>query len=227
MMPSPLRSLRAVAGPLQLLRLARAQPVGQKWGYDRGLPVDRYFIEQFLAQHRSDIHGRVLEVKRDDYASRFGSALERVDVLDLDPGNAEATVVADLAAGDGLPDETFDCFILTQTLQYVFDVAAALRQAARALHRGGVLLATVPVASRVAARAEAGAEDYWRFTEASCRRLVTAEFGDPEPLVRSYGNALTLVALLAGLAAEDLLRAQLERHDARFPFLVSIRAVKR
>jgi SAM-dependent methyltransferase len=213
--------------PLQLLRLARGQPVSQRWGWDRGRPIDRHYIEQFLSEHRADIHGRVLEVKSSDYARRFGAQVEQVDVLDIDGENPDATIVADLASGDGIPDAAFDCFVLTQTLQYVYDVRAAVRHAARLLVQGGVLLATVPGISRVSTvRPGISPSDFWRFTPATCRELAAREFGDDHATVRAYGNALTSTAFVAGLAAEELAPAKLAEHDERFPLLIAFRAVK-
>jgi SAM-dependent methyltransferase len=208
-----------------LLRVARGRPVSHRWGRDRGRPIDRFYIERFLDEHRADISGRVLEIKSDDYARRFGSGVTRIDVLDVDAGNAEATIVADLASADSIPDETFDCFLLTQTLHYIFEVGAALRHAGRILRPGGVLLATVPSVSRMSTEGtEAG--DYWRFTVASCTELVQREFGDPAPLVRTYGSVLTCTAFLAGLAAEDLPQSRLDLHDPAFPLVVAFRAVR-
>jgi SAM-dependent methyltransferase len=217
------RQLRAA--PSLLLHLARGRPVGYRWGYDRGTPVDRYYIERFLGEHRADITGRVLEVKSDDYACRFGGGVTHVDVLDVDAGNRQATIVADLASADALADESYDCFVLTQTLQYIFDVGAALRHAARILRPGGVLLATVPSVTRMTTEI-AGLHDYWRFTEASCTELVRDAFDGDDPLVRAYGNVLACTAFLAGLAAEELPRSRLELHDPTFPLIVTVRAVK-
>ncbi len=214
-----------VAAPSLLLHLARGRPVSDRWGYDRGLPVDRYYIERFLDEHRADITGRVLEVKSDDYARRFGDGVTDVDVLDIDKGNAQATIVADLAAADAVPDESFDCIVLTQTLQYVFDLGAALRHLRRILRRGGVLLATVPSVSRMTTELT-DVQDYWRFTPASCSELVRREFGDDVPLVRAYGNVLTCTAFLAGLAVEELPRSRLDVNDAAFPLVVAVRAVR-
>ena len=224
--PRRRRNRPSVVAPLLLLRLARGRPVSHRWGYDRGQPIDRYYIERFLDEHSDDIKGRVLEVKGDDYARRFGSELTRVDVLDVDAGNAEATIVADLAEGDAIETGSFDCFVLTQTLQYVFDLAAALGHASRILRPGGVLLATVPSTSRLTTEV-AGQHDYWRFTEASCRELVGRAFGDLDALVRSYGNVLSCCAFLAGLAVEDLPPRRLDEHDPQYPLIVAVRAVKR
>ena len=46
--------------------LLGTKPVSDHWGWDRGTPVDRYYIEQFLAEHAADVRGRVLEVKDSD-----------------------------------------------------------------------------------------------------------------------------------------------------------------
>jgi SAM-dependent methyltransferase len=54
------------------------------------------------------------------------------------------TIVADLATAGHIPSDTFDCIILTQTLQYIFDLPAAVRAIYRILAPGGVLLASVP-----------------------------------------------------------------------------------
>jgi SAM-dependent methyltransferase len=215
----------ALAVPLLLTRLARGRPLSDRWGYDRGQPVDRYYIEQFLAAHREDISGRVLEVKSGDYAARFGSDIAQVDVLDIDPSNPDATIIADLAAANSVADGTYDCFVLTQTLQYIYDLSAAMSHACRILRPGGVLLATVPSVSRIPTEAP-GLSDYWRFTEASCRQLVARHFRDPDAVIRSYGNVLACCAFLAGLAAEDMSPKRLDRHDPRFPLIVGIRAVR-
>jgi hypothetical protein len=46
--------------------LRRLQPVSREFGYDRGLPIDRYYIERFLEAHRWDIYGRTLEIGDDE-----------------------------------------------------------------------------------------------------------------------------------------------------------------
>lgn len=216
-------ALRAGRRPVRLGSLRSTSPFGANWGYDRGRPVDRWYIERFLAANREDITGRVLEVKDSTYTDRFGHGVTQRAVLDVDPANAHATHVADLAAGDGLPPEAFDCFVLTQTLQYVFDVASALRTAHRVLAPGGVLLATLPVVSRVT---EPPLTDLWRFTPAAAQRLFADAFGAGAVGVRGHGNVLAQVAFLEGLAAEDLTEAELAEDDAAHPLVVCARAVK-
>ncbi|MBI3769762.1 MAG: glycosyltransferase [Deltaproteobacteria bacterium] len=215
------RRLRRLVRPAWLGTLRRTRPLSDRWGSDRGTPLDRYYIERFLADHRTDIRGRVLEVKDEGYTARFGAAVETRDVLDVDSRNPRATVIADLAAADAIPSDGYDCVILTQVLQLIFDTRSAIAHAHRILKPGGVLLVTVPTLSRIV---ESG--DYWRFTPMACRTLFAAAFGADRVEVRSYGNVLSAIAFLAGMAWEELSRRELDVQDDDHPLLVAVRAVK-
>ena len=220
--PTTLRRLRYPS----IDRLLSVRPKSDHWGWDRGTPVDRYYIERFLADHAGDVRGNALEVKDADYTKRYGRDLVRVDVLDIDPANPQATIVADLATGEGIPDSSFDCFILTQTLQYIYDVRGAVAQCERLLRPGGVLLVTVPTLSRIV-HGDGLQWDYWRFTMASCQRLFGEAFGDGNVAVRTHGNVLACTAFLRGVALQEIPRHKLDVNDPYFPLLITVRAVKR
>ena len=130
--------------------LRRVNPVSREWGYDRGQPVDRRYIEDFLASHSSDVRGAVLEVQEDDFSrSCGGPRVTEYSILDIDAANPGATVIADLRSAPEIPSARFDCIIVTQTLHVIDDMAAAVRECHRMLKPEGVLLATIPAASRV------------------------------------------------------------------------------
>ena len=216
--------VRRLRRPAILGTLRRTAPLSARWGADRGTPLDRYYIERFLEQHRADIRGRVLEVKDDGYTRRFGRDVVRADVLDISATNAKATIIADLARADAVPTGAFDCFVLTQTLQLIYDVRGAVAHARRLLRPGGVVLATVPSVSRIALGNNG--VDCWRFTAGACARLFGEEFGDGAVTVRSCGNVLASIAFLAGMAHEELSRRELEHVDEDFPTVITVRAVK-
>lgn len=225
--PDPLRwrkRVQRVRHPAWLGTIRRTKPLSEHYGRERGTPVDRYYIEQFLAAERAAIRGRVLEVMNRDYTVRFGAAVDSSDVLDVDPGNPDATIVADLASADAVTTGSFDCFILTQTLQYIYDLKAAVTHAHRILSPGGTLLCTVPVVSRIDRRA-LGSE-YWRLTAAACSRLFNDVFPPNSVAVRERGNVLAAVAFLVGMAAEELSTRELEQDDPFFPVVVTVRAKK-
>ena len=206
--------------------LKRVSPISPTWGFDRGIPLDRYYIHQFLETHRTDVHGRTLEVKNASYTRQYGAErVLRSDVVDIDADNPAATIVADLTDASKIEDDTYDCFILTQTLGEIFHPGRAVREAFRILKPGGVLLCTVPASGRISY--ENGLDrDYWRFTEASVRTL----FADAFPLdafdVTGFGNVLARAAFLYGLAPEELAFSELDANDPFFPVVYGVRAVK-
>jgi SAM-dependent methyltransferase len=217
--------LQRLVRPAWLGTIRRISPLSQHWGYDRGTPVDRFYIERFLDEHRHDIRGHVLEVRDARYTDQFGSGVEHREVLDIDPTNPEATIIADLTAADAIASDQFDCFLLTQTLQFIYDTPAAIAHAHRILRPGGVLLATVPAVSRIDRHLKT--TEYWRFTAASCSTLFGEVFGGKQVTIRSYGNVLTAIAFLTGMAYQELSRRELQAQDEYFPVLIAVRAVKR
>ena len=214
-------------GSVDFGTLRRLTPVSSAFGLDRGTGVDRHYIECFLRDHRNDIHGRVLEVGDDRYTRAFGEGrVTKSDVLHVDPSARSATITGDLSTGDGLPSDAFDCIVLTQTLQFVFDLRSALANARRALAPGGVLLATVPGISQLSRYDADRWGEFWRLTAQSAARLAQEAFGPRAVTVRSFGNVMSAVALLHGLAAEELTQAELAALDPDYEVLVAIRAVK-
>jgi peptidoglycan/xylan/chitin deacetylase (PgdA/CDA1 family)/glycosyltransferase involved in cell wall biosynthesis len=206
--------------------LRRLQPLSPYWGWDRGKPVDRHYIEAFLDAHRADVRGRVLEVRDPGYTQRFGGdAVMAGDVVDIDSANGMASVIADLRRANAIASATYDCIILTQTLQLVDDIPAVLAECARILRPGGVLLATVPSVIRV--DDEGGLDgDFWRLTEASARKLFADVFPVDAFDVTAYGNVMTCAAFLYGLSVEEMAPADLDYADPTFPLVIAIRAVK-
>jgi SAM-dependent methyltransferase len=213
--------------PVDLGDLYRRTPVSRAFGFERGRPVDRYYIERFLASHAGDIRGRALEVGENLYTRLYGGdQVVQSDVLNLTADNPNATIVADLTRGDSIPSEAFDCFIFTQTLQFIYDVRAALATIHRILKPQGVLLASFPVLSQICRYDMDRWGDYWRFTNASVARLLGEFFNPDQVEVSAYGNVLAAVCFLHGLAAEDLSSADLDFHDPDYQVVITARAVK-
>lgn len=216
--------------PLDWGDLRRTSPISPVWGLDRGRPVDRYYIENFLDRHQADIRGAVLEVKDPYYSTRFGGArVTQVAVVDVDAQNPRATIVADLTdAGAPIPSAAFDCFILTQTLHIIFDIRAVLATAYRILRPGGVLLCTVPCVSRISYE-DGGLDDgdFWRFTEASIRAAFSDVFPVADVEVSTHGNVQVCAAFLLGLDPGEVPAGRLDETDPACPLVCCIRAVKR
>lgn len=215
-----------MVGTVQLDDLRRLTPISEVWGADRGLPVDRYYIEQFLAKQAGDIHGSVLEIGDNTYTRRFGRGVERSDVLYHTTGNAKATLVLDLTADLQTGGNRFDCVICTQTLQQIFDMPAALRTLTHLLKPQGVLLLTLPGISQLDRPAFDDWGDYWRVTTRAAERLLEPLFPASHIRIESHGNVLAAIAFLHGLAAEELTPSELDQHDLNYQVLLTVRAVK-
>jgi SAM-dependent methyltransferase len=207
--------------------LRRLSPISTVWGSDRGRPIDRYYIEQFLASHASDIRGRVLEIGDNRYTRQFGrDRVATSDVLHVAESRADVTIIGDLTNAGQIPDNTFDCIILTQTLQAIYDVASAIRTVGRILRPGGVVLVTIPGISRISQYEMARWGYYWSFTSASARRLFSAEFPSNSVQVSAHGNVLAAISFLHGLATHELSRPELDHTDPDFELLITVRATK-
>ncbi len=206
--------------------LRRTTPLSSDWGYDRGLPIDRRYIEDFLSSHADDIHGSILEVQEADYSRRFGAeGVKSSDVVDLSPDNPRAHVVADLRQAANISANRYDCVILTQTAHVIDDMASVVSECYRILKPGGTLLLTVPCVSRVCL--EYGPEgDFWRLTEAGTRALFYEVFPPQGVETRVYGNVMTATAFLYGLATDELSEEEFADTDPYHPLLIGVRAVK-
>ena len=214
-------------GRVNLADLRRIMPVSREFGLDRGGAIDRYYIEAFLLRHAADICGHVLEIGDDRYIRKFGGRrVTRTDVLNLHPGNPDTTVVADLANAGNIPSNSYDCIILTQTLQFIYDLRAATSHLYRMLSPNGMLLATLPGISQISRYDMDRWGDLWRFTNLSAKRLFEESFGAGNVTVQSYGNVLTAIALLEGLAPAELTPEELDYLDHDYQMLIAVRAVK-
>jgi SAM-dependent methyltransferase len=207
--------------------LRRLDPIARNCGVQRGHPIDRFYIEAFLAQYAADVRGRVLEIGDDGYTRKFGAAsVTRSDVLRVHADHLPATIVADLANGDQIPSNSFDCAIVTQTLQFIYDFRAALGTLHRILAPGGVLLLTVPGIAQASVYDREHWGEYWRFTGPGIERLLQENFGPKAVSVHTYGNMLASIAFLNGMVQEDLHEEELAYHDPEFELVVAGRAQK-
>lgn len=200
--------------------LRRTAPFSTSFGFDRGTPVDRYYLHRFLDAHRASITGDVLEIQSPGYTERYGHAVRRAHTVDIDP-RFGPTHLVDLARSRGvIPDAAYDCILLPNTLSVLRDVETCLAQALRIVRPGGVILASasvfVPLAPDV--------PDYWRMSLAGWKEVLDRVWGGAEVGIDTHGNCLAVVAAMMGLAAEELTDEELGVRDERYPVLITVRA---
>ena len=228
-LPQPVQDrLRRIAGSRRIARLRRPlhwgtlrrlRPLSERYGFDRGTPVDRVYLDAFFALHATEITGRVLEVGAPMFTRRFGRGVVSVDVVDIDPRNDSATIVADLSDAGCLPRGAFDCIVVPQTLQYVSDPNTALANLWGALVPGGIVLLTVPTIAKL--DHDIGDVESWRFLPRGLGRLVEVSCPEASVEIRAFGNVLAAVAILMGVAAEEMRDTEIAAVDPEYPVLVT------
>jgi len=212
--------------------LDRVTPLSRDFGFDRGTPVDRHYIEKFLYNNRQYFKGRILEVAQDWYASHYAKLNETaeqkpiVETLHYDGTEDEVTIIGDLTKPETLPENRYDCFVCTQTYNVIFDVSKAIEGSYRLLKEGGVLLATVPGIVQICRGDMDRWGDYWRFTNKSLELLFKkTKFSQVE--IVPMGNVMAACAFLQGMALEELPKKELlDVMDKDYQVVIGIRAVK-
>ncbi|MFN4128216.1 MAG: class I SAM-dependent methyltransferase [Paracoccaceae bacterium] len=207
--------------------LRRLTPISRSYGYDRGAPVDRYYIEKFLDTHRDRIFGTVLEISENTYTKKFGGdRVTHSDVLHYNDPSPPATVIGDLTDAPHLPSNHYDCIIITQTLMFIYDVRAAVETLHRILKPGGTVLATQAGLSQIAEEEAWNDTWHWAFTRASMCQMFGDAFPGGDVEVKTHGNVLSTIAFLHGLSFDELTEAELDRTDPEYQMLISVAARK-
>lgn len=212
----------------------RMRPVtDDDWGYDRGEPLDRWYVEDFLARFgnhegyaEGDITGRVMELGDDMYVRKYGAPDAEIEVLHVYSEHPDVTLVGNIVTGEGVPKDRWDCIVITQTLHVIYDMRAALRNLHDALRPGGVLLLTVPGITPACVPDRDHWGDYWRLTSLGLRRLLEEFFPAENITVDAYGNVMTATGFLHGMSSDEFSRTELTMRDPRFEVIIGARAVR-
>ncbi|SDA41618.1 Methyltransferase domain-containing protein [Butyrivibrio sp. INlla18] len=207
------------------------EPVSRVFGLDRGTPIDRYYIENYLEEASHEIidsgvkPSNIIEVGADSYSKKYFSSTRNeethFDILDYAKGK-------DLTNTASLPKEKYDVFICTQTFNFIYDVKKAIEGAHYLLKPGGYLLATVAGTITPISRFDMDRwGHYWGFTELSIKKLLEDKFESENIKVSPFGNALSATAFVQGVSVEDLdEKNMLDAQDKDYPIVIGITARK-
>ncbi|MCF6276326.1 MAG: methyltransferase [Candidatus Magasanikbacteria bacterium] len=206
--------------------LQRIYPISTMFGFDRGTPIDRYYIENFLSANSKFITGKVLEIGDNIYTLKYGNKNVKSEVLGFDKTSPNVTIIGDLTKMETLPNKEIDCFICTQTYNFIYDVKKAIKGSYYILKEKGTLLGTVSGISQISRYDMDKWGDYWRFTDKSIRILLE-EAGFKNINVYPMGNVLASIAFLQGVVIEDMPKKQLlNKHDKDYQLTICFTAIK-
>jgi hypothetical protein len=90
-----------------LRRSHRTTPVSPVFGLDRGLPIERYYIERFLHEHRHDVRGRCLEIATRSTSTSSGDGrVTAIDVLHVQEARPAPRSSPSLTSAEHVPSDT-------------------------------------------------------------------------------------------------------------------------
>lgn len=199
--------------------LRRHIPLCPNYGYTRGTPIDRFYLDQFVQGIRQEVVGVTLEIggrqqNREQYG--FQQATE-YHTLDSDPRSG-ADIIGDAHDSGSCAENCFDSIILFNVLEHCAKPWIVTENIYRWLRAGGKVFCMVPNVQRV----HHDPVDCWRILpdafqtlfERFCTRVTT------------YGSLLTSISALSGIASEELTWPELTHVDPQYPVATCVVAVK-
>jgi len=203
------------------------EPISKMFGSERGKAVDRYYIESFLAKHSHDIHGVVMEVSTNQYTRKYGEDRVEKSIISHVKGWGNRSIKCNFETGEGIIDNSIDCLICTQTLQYIFDLQSAIKNIYRMLKEEGTALITVPGIKPLCEYDNEKWGEYWSFTSKSLERLCSLVCEPDNIEIYQYGNVKIATAYLYGVCCEELTEKDFEYQDMQYPFLIAAKISKK
>lgn len=195
------------------------------YGYGRGTPIDRVYIERFLENNKLCIRGTAMEIADDTYIKKYGEERVTKTIITHVWGDHNLYKL-NLETGEGCMDEMVDSLVCEQTLQYIFEINKAVDNIYKILKPNGVALITVPGIKMLSISGVSDWGEYWSFTKQTLYKLFSKKFGKTNVEIESYGNVKTTTAYMWGMCAEDLRTEDFEYNDDYFPFILGVKARK-
>ncbi len=200
--------------------LKKIVPICQAFGLTRGTPVDRYYLNKFIAETRTQIVGKVLEVggtpqDRAFYDINPGTSYH---ILNLEAG-PEVDTLGDVHDVNVIKPESFDTAIVFNVLEHCYAPWIAVENIYTWLKPGGKCFAMVPSAIRL----HAIPFDYWRPLPDAFNWMLR-NFSQHKLYI--YGNPITAIASYHGIAAEEITTEELDAFHPDYPVAICIVAEK-
>lgn len=191
------------------------KPLNRTFGFSRGMPIDRYYIEKFMDENKNLIFGDVLEIAENTYTLKYGGDKVRKSYILYvnSDDDINKDIVGNFETGEGIGEEMMDCIILTQVLPFIYNIQKAVKNIYKMLKEHGTALITVNGISQISRYDMDRWGHYWSFTDMSMQRLLETVASKDNIKIQTFGNAKAAAALMYGLAVEDMAEESLDVWD--------------
>lgn len=218
------KTLTKQSRDIEFINQLSLRPLSSRFGAERGTPVDRVYIEKFLKQNQQFVKGEVLEVADNKYTLKFGKPNCHSHVMHVLGWKGAEKV--NLETGEGIIENSIDCFICTQVLQMIYNLDSAVANIYKLLKKDGRALITVSGISQISLNDYSHWGEYWRLTSMTCEKLFLKFFDKDKIHITTYGNVKMACAFMYGVCSEDLPETDFEYIDEQFPVLIGIHVQK-
>jgi SAM-dependent methyltransferase len=207
-------------GSLDWGDLRRLVPLCPRFGFSRGTPIDRYYLDRFVERIRPEVTGDVVELGgRDSNRESYGLiGATRYRGLDQ-RARSSVSLAGDAHDSSILPERSLDAVLAFNVLEHCHSPWLVAENMGRWLRPGGKAFCMVPSAQRL----HRMAEDYWRPLPAALPLLFT---GFSATRLEVFGNPLTTLAALLGIAVEELSQRELDATHPDYPVASCIVATR-
>jgi SAM-dependent methyltransferase len=197
----------------------RQQPFCPQFGNLRGSPVDRYYLEKFIEEIRSEVKGITLEIGGNEANQEQYKFSNAKFYLTMDLQGEDLDIVGDAHDPQAVDEASLDTVVLFNVLEHCERPWQVVDNIYRWLKPDGQVFCMVPNAQRV----HRVPQDYWRIFPDALNSL----FGRfPRRKLYVYGNPLTTLAAYYGIAAEEFSREELDYYHENYPVANCIHAHK-
>ena len=213
-------SFNRIVSPSQLT-LNSINKYSEKFGFDRGTPIDRYYIDEFIRNlELNNEFNTALEFGELNYVEQFNVS-HKFFLSHPDFSKSKDTknqILFDLNTQKKYDGQKFDLIISTNVINFTKNPFVTLRHHIDMLNIDGTIFLTASSSMPISQFDAERWGDYWRFTPDAMHHLL--ENLDCEYQVESLGNFKSSVAFLCGLASEEMEESDLKEKDNRYPLLV-------
>jgi SAM-dependent methyltransferase len=198
----------------------RLIPMCFEFGSTRGTPIDRYYLSRFIEKIHPDVVGDALEIGGNRRNRRLYNFMQTNSYRAMDLNKRLGVdIIGDAHNAKIVEHGSLDSIIIFNVLEHCEKPWIVIENMYDWLRDGGKVFCMVPTAQRI----HGAPSDFWRFLPNAIDSLF-AKF--PIRKLFIYGNPMTAIASLMGVAAEELSREELDHTNSEYPVATCILAQK-